>query len=99
MITREDQLSSVKRALLAMEGLQARLEAAEHARTEPIAVIGVGCRFPGADDPEQFWQLLRDGVDAITEVPPDRWDAKAFYDPDPDVPGRMCTCQGGFVRE
>ena len=99
MITREDQLSSVKRALLAMEGLQARLEAAEHARTEPIAVIGVGCRFPGADDPEQFWHMLRSGVDAIGKVPPDRWDAKAFYDPDPDVPGRMCTSYGGFVRE
>ena len=56
-------------ALLAAE-LQARLERAEHARSEPIAVIGMGCRFPGgADSPATYWQLLRDGVDAITEVP------------------------------
>lgn len=39
---------------------------------EHIAVIGIGCRFPGASDPEAFWNLLRDGVDAITEVPPER---------------------------
>ena len=41
---------------------------------EPIAIIGIGCRFPGgANDPASFWQLLRNGVDAIGEVPPDRW--------------------------
>jgi phthiocerol/phenolphthiocerol synthesis type-I polyketide synthase C len=42
---------------------------------EPIAIIGIGCRFPGADGPTAFWRLLSDGVDTITEVPPDRWDA------------------------
>ncbi|HEX7839132.1 MAG TPA: AMP-binding protein, partial [Kofleriaceae bacterium] len=49
---------------------------------EPIAIVGIGCRFPGAPDPEGYWRLLRDGVDAIREVPPDRWDARAYYDPD-----------------
>src|SRR5262249_9073909 len=43
---------------------------------EPIAVVGVGCRFPGADGPSAFWRLLCDGVDAVTEVPPDRWDLR-----------------------
>ncbi|MCY7285254.1 MAG: hypothetical protein LH679_17865, partial [Cyanobacteria bacterium CAN_BIN43] len=43
-------------------------------KLEPIAIIGIGCRFPGANNPEAFWQLLRNGVDAITEVPSDRWD-------------------------
>jgi hypothetical protein len=67
--------------------------------TEPIAVIGLGCRFPGADGPRAFWDLLRDGVDAITEVPPDRWDVEDFYDPRPATPGKMPTRRGGFLRQ
>lgn len=63
---------------------------------EPIAIIGIGCRFPQAADPESFWQLLRNGVDAITEVPKDRWNAQAFYDPEPCLPGKMNTRWGGF---
>ena len=67
---------------------------------EPIAVIGLGCRFPGgADDPDAFWRLLRDGVDAITEVPADRWDVDALYAPDPVAPGKMSTRWGGFVGD
>ena len=76
-----DTASQVKQALRALEKMQAKLDAVTGARTESIAIIGVGCRFPGgADDPESFWQLLRDGVDTIREVPPDRWDIEAFYD-------------------
>src|SRR5205823_7296959 len=56
---------------------------------DPIAIIGIGCRFPGAADPRAFWRLLRDGVDAIAQVPPDRWSARAFYDPNPATPGKM----------
>jgi len=71
-----DDLSTVKRALLAVEEMSARLEMAQRAQTEPIAICGIGCRFPGgANDPESFWQLLRDGRDAVTEVPHTRWDA------------------------
>lgn len=71
-----DDLSPVKRALLAVEEMSARLEMAQRAHTEPIAICGIGCRFPGgANDPESYWQLLRDGKDAVTEVPPTRWDA------------------------
>ena len=65
---------------------------------EPVAVIGIGCRFPGADGPEAFWQLLLDGGDAIREVPPDRWSLQRFYDPDPSVPGKMNTRWGGFLE-
>src|SRR6478752_2320250 len=50
---------------------------------EPIALIGIGCRFPGASGPEAFWQLLCEGRDAITEVTPERWDPTLFYDPAP----------------
>jgi acyl transferase domain-containing protein/acyl carrier protein len=65
--------------------------------TEPIAIIGLGCRFPGAKDPESFWQLLRSGTDAISEVPGDRWDKHAFYNPDPAVPGKAISYWGGFL--
>ena len=65
---------------------------------EPIAVIGIGCRFPGAKDPESFWQLLRDGVDMIREVPADRWNKQAFYHPDPTVPGKSISSWGGFLE-
>jgi acyl transferase domain-containing protein len=66
---------------------------------EPIAIVGIGCRFPGANNPESFWELLRDGVDAITEVPADRWDVDAFYDPEPGIPGKMYTRYGGFIDQ
>ena len=69
------------------------------AKNEPIAIIGIGCRFPGANDPAAFWQLLRDGVDAIREVPADRFDQHAFYDPDPATPGKMNTRWGGFLGQ
>lgn len=66
---------------------------------DPIAVVGIGCRFPGADGPEAYWRLLRDGVDAITEVPWDRWDVDAYYDPKPGTPGKMYTRRGGFLSQ
>lgn len=66
---------------------------------EPIAIIGIGCRFPGAKDPQAFWRLLRDGGEAISEVPADRWDAAAFYDPDPAAPGKINTRFGGFLDQ
>lgn len=74
------------------------MDALELDRREPIAVTGIGCRFPGhANDPAAFWRLLRDGVDAITEVPRSRWDIDRFYDPDPDAPGKTYTRFGGFI--
>ena len=66
---------------------------------EPIAIVGIGCRFPGARDPLAFWQLLRDGVDAITEVPAERFNFNAFYDPNPQAPGKMSTRWGGFLEQ
>jgi acyl transferase domain-containing protein len=66
---------------------------------EPIAIVGVGCRFPKAKNPEAFWQLLRNGVDAIAPVPKERWDIDAFYDPNPEAPGKMNTRWGGFLEQ
>jgi acyl transferase domain-containing protein len=91
--------SPLKRALVAIEKLQAKLEAVEREKTEPIAIIGIGCRFPGAGDVDAYWQLLREGVDAITVVPPDRWDADAYFDVDPGTPAKMVTRWGGFLTE
>jgi malonyl CoA-acyl carrier protein transacylase len=68
-------------------------------RGEPIAIIGVGCRFPGADTPEAFWQLLKNGFDSIGEIPADRWDVDRYYNPDPAMGGKMYTRRGGFLRQ
>ncbi len=69
-------------------------------KNDPIAVIGIGCRFPGgASSPEAFWDLLKNGVDAIGDVPADRWDIRRFYDPDTEKPGKMHTKQAGFLKE
>ncbi|MFC5156800.1 type I polyketide synthase, partial [Streptomyces amakusaensis] len=67
------------------------------AEPEAIAVVGLSCRFPGAADPAVFWELLREGRSAVTEVPADRWDADALHHPDPTVPGTANTRWGGFV--
>jgi acyl carrier protein len=65
---------------------------------DPIAVVGMGCRFPGGcNTPEMFWNFLEAGGDGITEVPPDRWDVDAFYDSNPDNSGKMTTRWGGFL--
>jgi acyl transferase domain-containing protein len=66
---------------------------------ESIAVIGLGCRFPGAGGPQAFWTLLWNGVDAVTEVPAERWERARYYDPEPGRPGKMVTCCAGFLDE
>jgi acyl transferase domain-containing protein len=97
---RQEPLSPVKQALLEVRRLRARLEAAERSATEPVAIVGIGCRFPGgARDPEAFWQLLRDGVDAVGEIPRERWDVDAYFDADPDAAGRMYVRHGAFLTE
>jgi acyl transferase domain-containing protein/acyl-CoA synthetase (AMP-forming)/AMP-acid ligase II/acyl carrier protein len=64
---------------------------------DAIAIVGIGCRFPGARNPAAFWRLLRDGVDAIGETPVSRWDADAFYHPEPATPGKTRTRHGAFL--
>ncbi|GAB4460429.1 MAG: hypothetical protein OHK0037_07660 [Elainellaceae cyanobacterium] len=89
--------STTKRALLAIQQLQAKLEALEAEKHQPIAIIGMGCRFPGAETLEDFWALLHAGKDAITEIPGDRWNLDQYYSPDPSAPGKIYTRHGGFV--
>ena len=69
-------------------------------RVTPIAVIGMGCRLPGGiDSPDMLWEALLRGDDLVTEIPPDRWDADEFYDPEPGVPGRTVSRWGGFLDD
>ncbi|HVQ03141.1 MAG TPA: type I polyketide synthase, partial [Burkholderiaceae bacterium] len=102
-------LTPLQRAFLALEDTRARLAAAQaearaaheqRRRDEAIAIIGIGCRVPGGGvDPASFWRLMRNGVDATCEVPPQRWDAAALHHPDPAEPGRIVTRRGGFLQE
>ena len=79
-------------------GERATLSSLLALRPEPIAVVGIGCRFPGgAVDPASFWRLLSERRDAVGEIPGDRWDVDALYDPDPDAPGKMSTRYGAFL--
>ena len=92
-----DALSPVKRALQSLEKMQAKLDAVERAKTEPIAIIGMGCRFPGgADTPELFWKLLREGGDAITPAPAERWGADELARL--QAAGLANICWGGFIN-
>lgn len=94
------QLSPLKRALYELKEMRAKFEKLKESRNEPIAVIGMGCRFPGgANSPEEFWQLLKEGMDAISEVPPERWNVEGYYDPDIYAPGKMSTRWSGLMAE
>jgi phthiocerol/phenolphthiocerol synthesis type-I polyketide synthase C len=93
-----DRRAIITEALHKIDDLTARLEIAEKSNTEPIAVVGMGCRFPGGvNNPEQFWDLLCAGRSGIVRVPAERWDADAFYTDDHTVPGTICSREGGFL--
>ncbi len=95
-----DYRALLTRSLVAIEKLEAKLAAAEHARSEPIAVVGMACRFPGhANDLEGYWSLLSRGGDAVTVVPSHRWDAEASFDPDPDALTKSYTKWGAFIDD
>jgi acyl transferase domain-containing protein/acyl carrier protein len=94
------KLPESQRLLLALKEARVKLEEFEQAKSEPIAIIGMGCRFPGqSNTPEEFWRLLRDGVDATIDAPAGRWDIDKYYDPDPEAPGKMYVQRGGFLSQ
>ncbi|WP_191061869.1 type I polyketide synthase, partial [Geminicoccus harenae] len=91
-------LTPLQQAALALRRMRSRVDMLEGAARAPIAAIGLACRYPGgADDGERLWQNLVTGVDATCEIPADRWDVDAYYDPRPGVPGKMYTRHGGFI--
>ncbi|MFI7002080.1 alpha/beta fold hydrolase [Nocardia sp. NPDC050175] len=89
----------LRRALIEIRELRAALETAQRDRNEPIAIIGMGCRIPGADGPAAFWDLMRSGIDAVTEVPPSRWDVDAFHDGDGRTEGKAYTKSAALLED
>ncbi|NEO43740.1 MAG: SDR family NAD(P)-dependent oxidoreductase [Moorea sp. SIO4A3] len=98
--TNKEQLSLSKQMFLALKQAETKLEMMERSRSEAIAIIGIGCRFPGnANTPESFWELLSSGQDAVREIPPERWDIDSCYHPDPDTPGKMYIRHASLVNQ
>lgn len=92
------KLSPKKLALLCAE-MKSELDSVRLSKREPIAVVGMGCRLPGnVGSPESYWKLLCAGVDATSQLPPDRWDKESFFDPDAEAPGKMYCWHGGFLE-
>ncbi|MCW1958368.1 MAG: polyketide synthase, partial [Mycobacterium sp.] len=93
-----DRRAIITDALRKIDDLTARLAIAEKASTEPIAVVGIGCRLPGGvNGPDELWTLLEERGDGVIRVPADRWDADALYSDDYTVPGTICNREGGFL--
>ncbi len=78
------------------ELLEARLKKNPQV-AQPIAIVGMACRLPGASNTEEFWKLISEGRSAVTEIPSERWDVDRYYDADPDTPGKMSIRWGAFV--
>ena len=92
--------SLLKNAFLELKRLQVELDTLKTRQNEPIAIIGMGCRFPQRiNTPEAYWKLLSEGINAITEVPAQRWNIDDYYDQNPDAPGKMYTRYGGFLDD
>ena len=90
----------LQQAALKLQQLQGRIRELEGARNEPIAIVGAGCRFPGGcHDLDSYWQFLSDGGDGVVEVPAERWDVDAYYDENPQTPGKTNTRRAGFLGE
>nr|AGZ05272.1 McyE [Nostoc sp. 152] len=99
MVQSTDYKKLIATTLTKMEAMQARITELETRQSEPIAVIGMGCHFPGGiNSPDAYWNYCKAGLDAIVEVPQSRWDISKFYAPEP-TPGKMNTRYGGFLQE
>lgn len=94
----QNYASLLASALEEIRQLRQQLESIEEGENEPIAVIGLDCRFPGGiKDEDGYWHILSQGINCIGEIPADRWQIENYYDPDPDKPGKMYVRHGGFL--
>src|SRR5215470_11978854 len=94
----QPNLSPEKQALVALRNMKRKLDELERARTEPVAIIGMACRYPGgATDPDKYWQLLRGKVDAVRELPGDRFAIDEIYDPDQSRLGKTYSKWAGLL--
>ncbi|KJK55423.1 beta-ketoacyl synthase, partial [Saccharothrix sp. ST-888] len=91
----------LKRATGELERSRRRVRELEERHQEPIAIIGMGCRYPGGiRTPEDLWQIVSDGTDVVSGFPVDRgWDVEALYDPEPGKPGKSYVRHGGFLHD
>lgn len=94
-----DQLSPLQRALFGLKEMRKKYDALRQERSEPIAIIGMGCRFPGgSNNLSDYWNLLSNKQSGVVEVPVERWDNALYYDPDQDAPGRISTRFAGMLK-
>ncbi len=101
MENQEKLFDYLKKAAAELQETRQRLRKLEAGEHEPLAIVGMACRFPGgADSPEEFWELLADGYDGMSPFPTDRgWDLEDIYDEDPTKIGKSVTQSGGFMRD
>ncbi len=93
-------VAALRASLKETESLRARNRALQAASREPIAIVAMSCRYPGAASPEELWRLVADGTDAVSRFPADRgWDETAIYDPEPGRPGKTYSREGAFLYD